>query len=74
MTSAMALIAAALLQPATAPQKISASKIILVGDSTVAVQSGWGSSFCSSHITSFLACVNLGRGGRSSGNYRSEGS
>ncbi|MDP8913542.1 MAG: lysophospholipase, partial [Pseudomonadota bacterium] len=68
----MALIAAALLQPPTAAQapaalqKISASKIILVGDSTVAVQSGWGSSFCSSHITSFVACVNLGRGGRSS--------
>jgi lysophospholipase L1-like esterase len=76
----MAFIAAALLQPAPvaeaspAPQKIRASKIILVGDSTVAVQSGWGSSFCSSHITSFVACVNLGRGGRSSGNYRSEGS
>ena len=40
----------------------------------MAVQGGWGSSFCSSHVTSFLACVNLGRGGRSSGNYRSEGS
>jgi lysophospholipase L1-like esterase len=74
------LIAVALLQPAAATQapaalqKIRASKIVLVGDSTVAVQSGWGSSFCSGHVTSFLACVNLGRGGRSSGNYRSEGS
>lgn len=53
---------------------IRASKIILVGDSTVAVQGGWGSSFCSEHVTSFVACVNLARGGRSSGSYISEGS
>ena len=76
----LALVAsgAAAQAPATtaAPpvQRIRASKIILVGDSTVAVQGGWGPSFCASHVTSTLACVNLGRGGRSSGNYRSEGS
>lgn len=60
----------------TAPpvQRISASKIILVGDSTTAVIGGWGPSFCADHVTSFLACVNLARGGRSSGNYRAEGS
>ena len=50
------------------------SKIILVGDSTVQQMSGWGGAFCSKHVTSFLACVNLGRGGRSSYNYRAEGS
>jgi lysophospholipase L1-like esterase len=55
-------------------QKIHASKIVLVGDSTVAVQGGWGPSFCARHVTSFIACVNLARGGRSSGNYRTEGS
>lgn len=63
--------------PATAAppvQRISASKIILVGDSTTAVIGGWGPSFCADHVTSFLACVNLARGGRSSGNYRTEGS
>lgn len=61
--------------PAAAPaQRISASKIILVGDSTTAVIGGWGPSFCADHVTSFLACVNLARGGRSSGNYRTEGS
>jgi lysophospholipase L1-like esterase len=54
--------------------KIRASKIILVGDSTVAVQSGWGPSFCTKRVTSFVACLNLGRGGRSTSNYRSEGS
>ena len=64
--------------PATAPappvQLIRASKIILVGDSTTAVFGGWGPSFCARHVTSFVACVNLARGGRSSGNYRTEGS
>jgi lysophospholipase L1-like esterase len=75
-----ALLAALLPLPAlaqTAPEPvkpINPSKIILVGDSTTAVVGGWGPSFCAYHVTSFLACVNLARGGRSSGNYRSEGS
>jgi lysophospholipase L1-like esterase len=71
-----ALIAVALLAQAlpTQAQKISATKIVLVGDSTVAVQSGWGPSFCTKRVTSFIACLNLARGGRSSGSYRSEGS
>lgn len=56
------------------PTPIRASKIVLVGDSTTAVQGGWGASFCAQHATSFLACVNLARGGRSSYNYRAEGS
>ena len=61
--------------PATEPvRKITPSKIILVGDSTTAVVGGWGPSFCANHVTSFMACVNLARGGRSSGNYRTEGS
>jgi len=53
---------------------IRATKIVLVGDSTTAVQGGWGSSFCAEHVTSFAACVNLARGGRSSGSYIAEGS
>lgn len=53
---------------------IKPSKIILIGDSTVAVQGGWGGSFCAEHVTSFAACVNLARGGRSSGSYIAEGS
>jgi lysophospholipase L1-like esterase len=53
---------------------IKPSKIILVGDSTIAVMGGWGPSFCAYHVTSFAACLNLARGGRSSGNYRWEGS
>ena len=57
-----------------APRPIKASKIVLVGDSTTAVGSGWGPSFCAYHVTSFVACINLARGGRSSGSYRAEGS
>ncbi len=53
---------------------IAPSKIILIGDSTVAVQGGWGGSFCAEHVTSFVACVNLARGGRSSASYIAEGS
>lgn len=55
-------------------KKITAKKIVLVGDSTTAVIGGWGPSFCAQHLTSFVACVNLARGGRSSYNYRAEGS
>lgn len=74
-----AAAAAAALLAAAAPaqqrvQPIRASKIILVGDSTTAVIGGWGPSFCAYHVTSAAACVNLGRGGRSSGSYRAEGS
>lgn len=60
--------------PAPEVRKITASKIILVGDSTTAVMGGWGPSFCGYHVTSFAACVNLARGGRSSGSYFAEGS
>ena len=61
-------------QTAPAPEPIRASKIILVGDSTVQANSGWGGAFCAYHVTSFAACVNLARGGRSTSNYRAEGS
>ena len=71
---AMLLPAAAAAQTAPPTPKINPSKIVLVGDSTTAVMGGWGPSFCGYHVTSFMACVNLARGGRSSGNYRTEGS
>jgi lysophospholipase L1-like esterase len=74
---AIALQTAAQTTPPADPtpvRPISASKIILVGDSTTAVIGGWGPSFCADHVTSFVACVNLARGGRSSGSYFAEGS
>ena len=75
LTAALSL-AAVQTPAAEAPpvQPIRASKIILVGDSTTAVVGGWGPSFCAYHVTSFAACVNLARGGRSSGSYIAEGS
>ena len=48
-------------------------KIILVGDSTMAPHSGWGGAFCSHHVKSSVACLNAGRGGRSTRSYRQEG-
>lgn len=49
-------------------------KIILVGDSTTAQATGWGGAFCDLHVSSMVACLPLGRGGRSSKTYREEGS
>jgi len=53
---------------------IDAFKVILVGDSTMAPGSGWASMFCAMHVKSSIACLNLGRGGRSTRSYRAEGS
>lgn len=58
----------------TDAKPINPYKIILVGDSTMAAVSGWASMFCAHHVKSSVACVNLGRGGRSTRSYRQEGS
>jgi lysophospholipase L1-like esterase len=70
---ALAALAAPAVGHAQAPV-FKADKIVLVGDSTVAVNSGWGGAFCARRVTQNLACVNLGRGGRSTRTYRDEGS
>jgi lysophospholipase L1-like esterase len=79
VTRALFLAAALFATPALAqapadPPPFKATKIVLVGDSTTAVNSGWGGAFCGTRVTSNVACVNLGRGGRSTKTYRSEGS
>lgn len=77
---ASALIAApALAQPSPRPPRtdappIAADKVVLVGDSTMAPHSGWGAAFCAHHVKSSIACLNLGRGGRSTRSYVQEGS
>ena len=58
----------------TDAERLESYKIILVGDSTMAPMSGWGSMFCAHHVKSSAACLNLGRGGRSTRSYRQEGS
>jgi lysophospholipase L1-like esterase len=48
-------------------------KVILVGDSTMAPNSGWGGAFCAHHVKWRITCVNLARGARSTRSFRSEG-
>jgi lysophospholipase L1-like esterase len=48
-------------------------RIILVGDSTMAVKSGYGPGFCAD-VVAQVTCINMAKGGRSSGSYRAEGS
>lgn len=57
-----------------AAQHPSAIKIVLVGDSTTAQGSGWGGAFCDLHVAGMVACLPMGRGGRSTKTYRAEGS
>ena len=47
-------------------------KIVLTGDSTVALGGGWGASFCAL-MTANVECVNLAKNGRSSKSYYDEG-
>jgi len=47
-------------------------RVILVGDSTMAHQNGYGDALCA-HFTAEVTCVNLGANGRSSSSFRSEG-
>lgn len=80
-----ALLAALVLSPALFAQstepppersdapKLIPYKIILVGDSTMAPQSGWGGAFCAYHVKWTVVCLNLGRGARSTRSFRSEG-
>ncbi|WP_247347468.1 MULTISPECIES: rhamnogalacturonan acetylesterase [unclassified Bradyrhizobium] len=52
---------------------IHTTRIILVGDSTVAPQTGWGGLFCGLHVKEDVACLNLARGGRSTRTYQTDG-
>lgn len=47
-------------------------KIVLVGDSTVATQGGWGPGFCAV-LTKNVTCVDLALNGRSTKSFRDEG-
>lgn len=68
-------------QPATLPAEgrlamrvIAGSpfKIVLVGDSTVATEGGWGPGFCAT-LTSNVTCIDDALNGRSTKSYLSEG-
>jgi lysophospholipase L1-like esterase len=70
------LFAGALLVlfPAGAGASASATppRIVLVGDSTVAPNGGWGAAFCR-FLGDGVSCTNLARAGRSSKSYLAEG-
>lgn len=48
-------------------------RIILVGDSTMAVKTGYGPGFCA-HVAPDVTCLDMAKGGRSTSSYRAEGS
>ena len=66
------LTLALFLVPTTAPTTRSALRIVLVGDSTVTDESGWGLGF-KRHLSADVELINLARGGRSSKSYINEG-
>lgn len=47
-------------------------RVILVGDSTMATRTGYGDALCA-RFRPGTSCINLARGGRSSGSFRAEG-
>lgn len=70
-----ALLCAAALAPFAHPVHAAERlpiRIVLVGDSTMATNSGYGDAFCA-RFTQDVSCINLARGGRSSGSFRAEG-
>jgi lysophospholipase L1-like esterase len=54
------------------PKPTNPIKVVLVGDSTVAVEGGWGPGFCAHLITS-VECLDLAVNGRSTKSYIDEG-
>jgi lysophospholipase L1-like esterase len=67
------LLGSGLVASATAQSELPPVRIILVGDSTVALGNGWGPGFCAL-ASPQVKCVDLAKNGRSSSSYRAEGS
>jgi lysophospholipase L1-like esterase len=70
----LAALAASLLLPVAAPHAadLAPIRVILVGDSTMATHSGYGDALCQ-RFSAEVTCVNVAKGGRSSGSFRQEG-
>ncbi|HRD96630.1 MAG TPA: hydrolase, partial [Rubrivivax sp.] len=66
------LLAAAACAWAQAAGAAEPPVVLLVGDSTMAPQTGYGDALCR-RLEPAVACLNLARGGRSSLSYRAEG-
>ncbi len=59
--------------PSTLAGSLAPIRIILVGDSTMALRTGYGPGFCAA-LAPQASCVNMAKGGRSTKSYREEGS
>lgn len=70
------LVGAQTVAPAQSPAQANTadpvSRVILVGDSTMATKSGYGDALCA-RFNPDVDCINLARGGRSSASFRAEG-
>lgn len=67
-----ALLLAVVAQPVCAVDAQSI-RVVLVGDSTMATQTGYGDALCG-RFQPAVSCLNMAKGGRSSASYRTEGS
>jgi lysophospholipase L1-like esterase len=65
------MLAAHAAEPAVS-SPVKPARFILVGDSTMASNSGYGDAFCA-RVNRANTCINLAKGGRSSGSFRAEG-
>ncbi len=71
LTPAALVLASAFASTAHAAEPLPI-RVILVGDSTMATRTGYGDAFCA-RFRPEVSCINLARGGRSSGSFRAEG-
>ncbi|MPQ59491.1 rhamnogalacturonan acetylesterase [Duganella sp. FT27W] len=70
--SCVATSATLMSAPVHAAEPAKPARLILVGDSTMASNSGYGDAFCA-RVHRANTCINLAKGGRSSGSFRAEG-
>ncbi|WP_206241977.1 GDSL-type esterase/lipase family protein [Novosphingobium terrae] len=72
----VALLALCACTPVTlsASTRLDPVHIVLTGDSTTALHTGWGGAFCTGHVQPAATCIDLGQGGRSTKTYREDGS
>ena len=76
MTKPVLCVLVALTAATVAAQSVSPLppvRILLVGDSTVALNNGWGPGFCDRAVVE-VTCANRAKNGRSTSSYRAEGS
>jgi lysophospholipase L1-like esterase len=69
---ASALLCASAFSPSLHAAERLPIRVILVGDSTMQTNSGYGDAFCA-RFTPEVSCINLAKGGRSTASFRAEG-